>query len=95
MNILAIRIDLRIPGARSLKDKRFILKSIKDRIKNRFNVSVAEVEYTDLWQRAQVGIAFVSRDYRFGEKVTAKMLNLIESEPRVEVLDVRTDAFRL
>ncbi len=95
MNILAIIIDLRIPGSRSLKNKRFILKSIKDKIKNRFNVSVAEVEYMDLWQRANLGVAVVSRDYRFGEKVTAKVINLIESEPRVEVLDIRTEAFRL
>ena len=54
-----LSVELHIPGARSLKEKRFVLRSVRDRLR-KFNVAVAEVEYQDLWQRAGLGVVTVS-----------------------------------
>jgi uncharacterized protein len=61
-------LELRIEGAHSLKDKRQVLRSLKDKLRGSFNVSVAELEQSDLWQRATLGIVSISssRDYLAG-----------------------------
>lgn len=61
-------LELVIPDARSLKDKRQVLRSLKDRLRAHFNVAVAELDHTDLWQRATVGVVSISdsRDYLDG-----------------------------
>ena len=56
--------ELHLPACQSLKDKRTIVKSLKDRMHNRFNVSVAETGHQDLWQRAELTAAVVSTDRR-------------------------------
>ena len=60
MPIAYLSIELRIEGAHSLKDKRQVLRSMKDKLRNKFNVSVAELDATDLWQRATVGVVSIS-----------------------------------
>jgi uncharacterized protein YlxP (DUF503 family) len=68
MPVALLTIELRIEGAHSLKDKRQVLRSLKDRLRNTFNVSVAELDQTDLWQRATIGVVSISssRDYLDG-----------------------------
>src|SRR5207244_4894800 len=68
MPIAFLTLELRIEAAHSLKDKRQVVRSLKDRLRAKFNVSVAELEETDLWQRATVGLVSVSssRDYLEG-----------------------------
>src|SRR3954454_9124087 len=68
MPIAYLTIELRIEGAQSLKDKRQVVRSLKDRLRNSFNVSIAEIEVTDLWQRATLGVVSISdsRDYLEG-----------------------------
>lgn len=68
----------------SLKEKRSILKRLIHRIKTDFNVSVAELDYLDLWQRIKLGIAVVTNDYVHGEKVIHRCLELIDSFPELE-----------
>ena len=87
MLIGTAELELYIPGTFSLKEKRFILKSLKQRIRNRFNVSVAEVGHLDKWQKAIVGIACVSNDRRYIDSTLSKIMNMISRENRVEVLD--------
>jgi uncharacterized protein YlxP (DUF503 family) len=84
-------VGLHIPGSGSLKSKRFVLKSLKDRIRSKFNVSVAEVDHFDLWQRSTIAVAVVSRDRQFADRVIAKVLDLIESNGNVSVIDIQTD----
>jgi uncharacterized protein YlxP (DUF503 family) len=60
MHVASMRVELRIPGVRSLKAKRRVLKSITDRIGRSRPVAIAEVDHLDLWQRATLGIAVVS-----------------------------------
>ena len=68
MPIAVLILELRIEGAQSLKDKRQVLRSLKDKLRNGFNISVAELDRTDLWQRATVGVVSISssRDYLAG-----------------------------
>ena len=66
--IAFLTLELRIEAAHSLKDKRQVLRSLKDRLRASFNVSVAELDSTDLWQRATIGVVSIShsRDYLRG-----------------------------
>jgi len=81
------RIDLFLPESRSLKAKRQVIKGLKDRIRNRFNVSVAEVEHQSLWQRATLGLAMVSEEKGNVDRTLQQVLNLVQAEPRLLVLD--------
>jgi uncharacterized protein YlxP (DUF503 family) len=62
MPIGLLTLEIHIPDARSLKDKRQVLRSLKDRLRHQFNVAVAELDHQDVWQRAVVGIVTLSND---------------------------------
>ncbi|MCL4524189.1 MAG: DUF503 domain-containing protein, partial [Acidobacteria bacterium] len=62
MPIGLLTLEIHIPDARSLKDKRQVLRSLKDRLRGQFNVAVAELEHQDVWQRALVGVVSLSND---------------------------------
>ena len=68
MAIAFLTLELRIEGAHSLKDKRQVLRSLKDKLRNGFNVAVAELDANDLWQRATIGVVSISgsQDYLQG-----------------------------
>jgi uncharacterized protein len=87
MLIGTLRVDLFLPAASSLKEKRFALQSLKTKIRNRFNVSVAEVDFQDKWQRAELGVACVSSDRKVIDGMLNGVLELIEKDERVEVTD--------
>src|SRR4051812_46937567 len=72
------RVSLQIPESGSLKAKRQILRRVTDRVKARFNVSVAEVEDQDLWQKATIALAVVGNDNRHVDEQLQKILNFIE-----------------
>ena len=67
--IALLTLDIHIPHAQSLKDKRMIIRSLKDRLRAKFNVSVSEVDHQDLWQRTQISAVTVGPDESFLEKV--------------------------
>ena len=87
------QLEIYIPGACSLKEKRFVIKSLRDRIRRKFNVSIAEIEWNEKWQRALLGIVMVSNENRFIESSFTKILNLIDSDGRVEVIDRHLEFF--
>jgi uncharacterized protein len=64
MPIGLLTLEIFIPDAQSLKDKRQILRSLKDRLRGKFNVAVAEMDHQDLWQRSVVGVVGISGDER-------------------------------
>ncbi len=70
------RLTLQISDSGSLKSKRQVLRRVTDRLKARFNVSVAEVEDQDLWQRATIALAVVSNDRRHVDEQVQKMIAL-------------------
>lgn len=77
MNVGVCKISLRLPENQSLKGKRRVLKSITTRVRNQFNVSVAEVDDHDLWQLATIGICCVSNDKRYTNQVLSKVVDFI------------------
>jgi len=68
-SIGVLTLELRLEHARSLKDKRHVVQGLKDRLRHRFNVAVAEIDYQDLWQRAMVAAVTVSGDRSRAEQV--------------------------
>ena len=72
------RVELYIPEANSLKTKRKVIKSLKDRVRKKFNVSIAEVEFQDLWQRAIFGIATVSNEKKQVDAVFSRVISFME-----------------
>ncbi|GAB4335865.1 MAG: DUF503 domain-containing protein [Calditrichia bacterium] len=84
-------LDLYLPGAGSLKEKRMVLKSLKDKIRQKYNVSIAEVGFQEKWQRAQLGIVQVGSDYGYVEQNIDKIFRFIESNMFVEVLNHQFD----
>ncbi len=62
MHIGLLQLDVHIPYAHSLKEKRMALRSLKDRLRKKFNVSVSELDHQDLWQRSRVGIVSIGPD---------------------------------
>ncbi|NLP12642.1 DUF503 domain-containing protein [bacterium] len=87
------QIELFIPDSGSLKSKRFVLKSLKDKIRAKFNVSVAEVEDNELWQRAVLGVALVSNERKFIDQVMTQIFNLIEQDDYVEITNQQLEVF--
>lgn len=82
------KIKLRIPENMSLKGKRSVVKSIIIQLKNKFNVSVAEVDDQQLWQIATLGICSVSNDSRYTNEVLSKVMNFVTNGRfEVEILD--------
>lgn len=82
MIVGAVTWQLHLGECRSLKDKRKILKSLKDRLHVRFNVSVAETDHQDLWQRAELCCCVVGNDRRHVESILDAAENLVLTEPR-------------
>lgn len=83
------RIELSIPDRHSLKEKRHVVKSLKDRLRRSFNVSVAEVDAHDLWQRAVLAAACVGTDRAYVNGVLDQLVQAVERERAVDV--VRTE----
>lgn len=79
-------VELFIPGSQSLKDKRQVIHGLKDRLRGKFNLSVAEVDRQNLWQKAILGMACVSTENSHANQMLEQALNLIKGMPAVEVV---------
>lgn len=91
MVIGLLTLDLHFPGARSLKDKRQALRSLETRLRNKFNVSVAEVEHQDLWQRARLAVVTVNTDHGHLESTLSAAAAEAHHSRDIEVLDTQTE----
>jgi uncharacterized protein len=83
--------DLHLPGCRGLKEKRMIVKSLKSRIRNGFQVSAAEVDHQDLLQRARLGVAAVGPDQATLDALLQSILRFVEENLDGEVLQYRNE----
>jgi len=77
MVVGVLTVELHVPGSRSLKEKRMVLRRIKDRLK-KFNVAVSEVEHHDLWQRAGLAVVTVSTEEAHADRELAAVADEIE-----------------
>lgn len=87
------RIEVHIPESGSLKSKRHFIKRIKDRVKNRFNVSIAEVDHNDLWQRTTLGVSVVANEKQFANQVLNQLVDFISKENGVQIIDYSIELF--
>ena len=86
----ATRWVLHLPGCSSLKAKRKIVHSLKDRLRSRFEISAAETDFQDLWQKAELCAVLVTSDRRMAESVLSKMDRQMESDPRAVIIEHET-----
>jgi uncharacterized protein YlxP (DUF503 family) len=91
LTIGLLTLDLIIPGARSLKDKRRVVKSLKDRIRNRFNSSVSEVDFLDEWRRARLAVCVVARESRFANTQLNEIARFAVANGRAEVANIEIE----
>ncbi len=82
-----LTLELYLPESNSLKSKRFVIKSLKDRIKNNFNVSVAEIKANDLWQRSVFGVACVANETKLINQTLNGVRDIVLKTPSVELID--------
>ena len=87
MIVGSLKLSLIIRGAHSLKDKRQVIRPLKERLANKFNVAVAETDFNDVWQRAELGVATVGKDTSFVESVLAEVLRYVSYNPDAELVN--------
>jgi uncharacterized protein YlxP (DUF503 family) len=87
MTLVLLQMEMLISGSASLKEKRVVLKKIKDKLRNNFNVSVAETGFQDKWQRAQLAVAVVTSEKKIAEKIMQKLFNFLDSGVEFEMIN--------
>ena len=85
------KITIHIPNSLTLKDKRSVIRSLKDRLRHKFNVSVAEVENEELWQKAALGIACVSNDKEHASEMITSAINTVKNNPELFITETQID----
>jgi hypothetical protein len=84
-------VELHLPDVGSLKGKRHALRGLKEKLRHRFEISVAEVDHLDSWQRATLALACVSGDSRHANEVISKALDFIEDNVEGYVIDMQVE----
>ncbi|MDP3385628.1 MAG: DUF503 domain-containing protein [Eubacteriales bacterium] len=88
MYVTACEIELMIYESNSLKDKRQVIKSIINRLRERYNVSVSETDYLDKWNRSKIAAVTVSNSLVFSEQVIDKIVGFVNNDARIEMIGV-------
>jgi uncharacterized protein len=84
-------VELHLPDVDSLKGKRHVLRGLKERVRAKFECSVAEVDHQDIWQRATLAVAYVSSDARHANEVVSKAMEYIEDNVEGEVIETAVE----
>lgn len=87
MRIGVLRVYFMILDAHSLKEKRMVVRSLKDRLSNTFNVAVAEIGSNDKWQVGELGLATVGNDAKFVNSAMEEVKNFIQSNPAIRIIE--------
>lgn len=88
MHVLLIKLGLKIPHAHSLKDKRSQIKSLKDRLRSKFNASVAEIGALDNWHQAEIGLCLISIDKAYLDKQYSLVEALVLEYTELELINI-------
>lgn len=95
MVVGTLKIGFRLHDNRSLKGKRKVVKSIVDKVKSRFNVSIAEIGSNDIWQKIELGISAVGNDRRHIDSSLNRVLSYIDSLYLAEIVDTQMEIFNV
>jgi uncharacterized protein len=87
------RLELLLPECSSLKDKRQVIRSLIERLKSRFNISIAEVGFLDLLRRSEIGFSVVSNETRHLESLMGKVVSFIEGDSRVQIVSIHKEIY--
>ena len=87
------RVYFHIDAAQSLKQKRQVMRSIKDRLRNQFNVAVAEIGSNDLWQAGELAVVTVANERKFVDSMLQKINNFFEEQLPISVIEGKMDIF--
>ena len=93
MIVGTLKLRLVLRESHSLKDKRRVIKSLKDTLSNKFNISVAETDEQDVWQTAEIGIASVGTDGSFVQSVLTNVVNYVRFFGGVELVDTQQELY--
>jgi len=92
LHIGVCRISAHLPVATNLKEKRQVVRSLTARLRNRFNVAVAEVDHNDLWQRVTIGVCCISNDTPHAHEMMSKIVSFVEEfSDDLVLLDYETE----
>ena len=91
MHVGILQVEISIPDAMSLKDKRQVVKSLKDRIAHGHNVSIAEVGALDEHRRSIIGMAMVGNDKRYVEGALSKLVDFVRAVPQASLIDYQIE----
>ncbi|MGI6375834.1 MAG: DUF503 domain-containing protein [Anaerolineae bacterium] len=91
MVVGVLTVQLQVPASRSLKDKRQVVRSLTARLRNGYNVAVAEVDHLDSWQLATLGVAAVAGDLAYVQGLLQHVVDYIERQPGTVMLDYATE----
>ena len=87
MIVARLRVQLLLPGCTSLKQKRFILNSLKARLRSRFNLALCETDFQDKWQRTELGFATVATTRRGVDRTIQAVVEFLERDGRVALIE--------
>ncbi len=87
MIIARLKVQFLLPGCTSLKEKRFVLNSLKARLRNRYNVALCETGFQNKWQRSELGLATVASGRRGAEKTAQSIVSFLEQDRRIVLLE--------
>ncbi|HIF22597.1 MAG TPA: DUF503 domain-containing protein [Gemmatimonadetes bacterium] len=93
MVVASLTWDLALPGCSSLKEKRSVIRSLRDRLRHKFNVSVSETDFQDVKARAQLTIALVASDGRLAESSLDKLDRFVENHGGASITSVRRELY--
>ena len=93
MVVGVLHVEVHLPVSHSLKDKRSVLKSVRDRLRHRFNAAVAEVDSNEMWQRATLGISTVGEDRAYVEGLLRELTEWLRATRLVELIRVEEGYF--
>ena len=91
MTIGFLEVELNIHNSHSLKEKRMILKSLKERLRKQFNISITETDGQDMWQYTSFGVVTISTENRHANQVLSKVINYIEMQKNVDIIQYRME----
>ncbi len=93
MFFACLKVQFYLPGCRSLKEKRYVLESLKSRLKNRFNVSFCETDYQNKWQRSEFALATVAVNRKGIDRVSQDLRTFFESDHRIVILEWENEVY--